>query len=93
MENFFRLGDNGPLVRMVDGPGSSAAEVPKEMVRQNIRGIFESLSIMVYIFRDRVEIRGFIPTEVMDIPSGGDRIRGGSIIPSARGSGLRRWGC
>jgi site-specific DNA recombinase len=89
MEDFFRLGDNGPLVRMVDGPGSSAAEVPREMVWQNIRRTFETFSIRVYVFRDRVEIRGFIPTEVMDIPRGGDRIRGGSIIPSVRGRGLR----
>jgi hypothetical protein len=87
MEDFFRLGDNGPLVRMVDGPGSSAAEVPREMAWQNIRGIFESFGIRVYVFHDRVEIRGFIPTEVMDIPRTGDRISGGPIIYSARGSG------
>jgi hypothetical protein len=63
------------------------AEVP-QAVWQNIRGIFETFGIRVYVFRDRVEIRGFIPTEVMDIPPEGDRIRGEVSIPSAGGEGV-----
>ena len=91
LEDFFRFGDNGPLMRMVDGPtASSNLEVPREMVWQNIRRIFESFGIRVYVFHDRVEIRGFIPTEVMDIPRGGDRTSGEAIIYSVRG--LRGWG-
>jgi len=40
------------------------------------------LGIKVFIFRDRVEIRGFIPTEVIDIPGIGEGINRGAIIPS-----------
>jgi hypothetical protein len=90
LEDFFWFGNNGPLMRMVDGPvASSNLEVPREMVWQNIRRIFESFGVRVYVFHDQVEIRGFIPTEVMDIPRRGDRIRGEAIIPSVRGLGDR----
>ena len=34
--------------------------------------ILEWLGISVFVFRDRVEIRGFIPTEVIDIPCVGN---------------------
>ncbi len=50
---------------------------------RNIRNIFKWLGIRVYVFHDRVEIRGFIPTEVIDIPIVGDVINRGAIIPSA----------
>jgi hypothetical protein len=32
MEDSFRLGNNGPLIKMVDGPPSSNLEVPRDMV-------------------------------------------------------------
>ena len=74
---------------MVDGPAQSNFEVPRQMVLRNIRGIFDWLGIRVYLFRDRVEIRGFIPTEVIDIASVGDGVNRGAIIPSVRGRGYR----
>jgi hypothetical protein len=49
------------------------------------RRTFEGLGIKMYVFRDRVEIRGFIPTEVMDIPGETGHAMGGAIICSARG--------
>ena len=79
---FFRIG--GTLYRMEDGL-VPATEFPREKVRQNIRRTFEGLGIKVYVFRDRVEIRGFIPTEVMDIPGETGYATGGAIISSARG--------
>jgi len=78
---FFRIG--GTLYRMEDGL-VPAMEFPREKVRQNIRRTFEGLGIKVYVFRDRVEIRGFIPTEVMDIPGETGHAMGGPIICSAR---------
>jgi len=60
-------------------------EVPREMVLKNIRSAFERLVIRVYVFRDRLEIRGFIPTEVIDIPNSVNR--GEAIIPTPRGRG------
>ena len=81
---FFRIG--GTLYRMEDGL-VPAMEFAREKVRQNIRCAFEGLGIKVYVFRDRVESRGFIPTEVMDIPGETGHAMGGAIICSARGSG------
>ena len=80
----FQIGEYGPLMTMVDSPVQFAnLEVPRETVWRNIRKIFKWLGIRVYVFRDRVEIRGFIPTEVIDIPIVGDVISRGAIIPSA----------
>jgi hypothetical protein len=60
-------------------------EFPREKVRQNIRRTFEGPGIKVYVFRDRVEVRGFVLTEVMDIPGETGDAVGGAIICSARG--------
>ena len=69
---------------MVDSPVKFVnLEVPRETVWRNIRKIFERLGIRVYIFRGRIEIRGFIPTEVIDIPIVGDVINRRAIVPSA----------
>lgn len=78
----FRLGERGPQMRMVDGPVRAPGEVPREFVLQNIRCMFEALNIKVYIFRDRIEIKGFIPTGTITIPDRVDSIEGYSIIPS-----------
>jgi site-specific DNA recombinase len=86
-----RIGDTGPIIRMVDSPGVFCnLEVPREIVWQNIRNVLEWLCIRVYVFHDRVEMRGFIPTEVMDIDRGTDHIRREAITCSARG--VRREG-
>ncbi len=82
----------GDLQRsMVDG--SEAAwntEVPREVVWRNIRQFFERFGIKVYVFRNSVEIRGFLPTEVMEISDAGDeRVGREAIIPSAKGRGQR----
>lgn len=59
----FRLGEQGPVIRMVDGPPRPNAEVSRQTVLQNIRCVFELLQIRVYIFRNRIEMKGFIPRE------------------------------
>jgi len=88
LENFFRLGYNGPLIRMVDAPEvPSLLEVSRDRVWQTIRGFLESFKIKVYVFRDRVEIRGLIPIEVLEIPRGTVRVKREAIISSARGRG------
>ncbi len=68
----FRLGEKGPVMRMVDSPPRSNAEVSRKTVLQNIRRVFELLQIRVYIFRDRIEMKGFIPTGIIEIPYGDD---------------------
>ena len=89
LEDFFRLGYNGPMIRMVDSQVCSALEFPREMVWQTIRSFFGSFDIKVYVFRDQVEIRGLIPTEVLDVPGDTERDRKESIISLARGRGQR----
>jgi len=85
----FQVGEYGLLMSMVDGLPQSNFEVPRETVWRNIRRILEWLGIRVYIFRDRIEIRGFIPTEVIDVSGAGNATNRGSIIPSIRGRGYR----
>jgi hypothetical protein len=77
----FQIGEHGPLMTMVEGPVQSNFEVPRETVLRNVRNILKWLGIKVYVFHDRVEIRGFIPTEVIDIPGSGKGTNGGPIIP------------
>jgi len=82
---------------MVDGSDSSwTTEIPREVVWRNIRQFFERFGIKVYVFRNSVEVRGFLPTEVMEIPdAANDRAGREAIIPSATataGSISRRTG-
>jgi site-specific DNA recombinase len=79
----FKIGEHGPLMTMVDGPVQSNFEVPRETVLRNVRNILKWLDIKVYVFSDRIEMMGFIPTEVIDIPGSGKDTNGGPIIPSA----------
>ncbi len=76
----FHMGEYGSSMEIVDGDAQSNLESPKETVWQNIRSIFKWLGIKVFIFRDRVEIRGFIPTEVIDIPGIGEGVNRAAII-------------
>jgi site-specific DNA recombinase len=90
LENFFRLGYNGPLIRMVDAPEvPSHLEVSRDRVWQTIRGFLESFKIKVYVFRDRVEIRGLIPIEVLEIPRGTVHVKREAIISLTKGRGYR----
>jgi hypothetical protein len=62
-------------------------EVTRDTIWRNMRETFNRLDIRVYIFNDRVEIRGQIPTEVIDMPQEATRPKREPIIYSARGSG------
>ena len=79
----FRLGEKGPVMRMVDGPPRSNAEVSRQTVLENIRRVFELLQVRVYVFRDRIEMRGFIPRGIIEIPYGDDGQEKDLIIPSS----------
>ncbi len=78
----FRLGDKGPVMRMIDGPPRSNAEVSRQTVYQNIRNVFESLQVRVYVFRDRIEMKGFIPNGTIEVPYEDDGEEKDLIIPS-----------
>ncbi|MFC1976967.1 hypothetical protein ACFLWS_01680 [Chloroflexota bacterium] len=79
----FRLGEKGPVMRTVDGPPRSNAEVSRQTVPQNIRRVFELLQVRVFVFRDRIEMKGFIPTGIIGIPYGDDGQEKDSIIPAS----------
>lgn len=84
--DFVRIGNAGPVLMMVDRPVEYCnLEIPRQTVEQNIRKTLESLGVRVYLFHDRAEIRGFIPTELMDIPHGTEHMKGEAIISSVRG--------
>jgi hypothetical protein len=86
--NTLRIPELGMTMSIVDRPvGDWNFEVTRETIWRNIREIFNRLNIKVYIFNDRVEIRGNIPTEIIDIPQETTRPRREPIIYSARGLG------
>jgi len=77
------------MIRMVDSQVSSPLEFPREMVWQTIQGFFGSFDIKVYMFRDQVEIKELIPTEVLGVSGDPEHARKESIISSARRRGYR----
>jgi site-specific DNA recombinase len=86
-----RIPEAGIAMSIVDGPEvNSNLEITRDTIWRNIREIFERLNINVYIFNDRAEIRGYIPTEVIPIPYEARSRKRGAIICSTRG--LRGWG-
>ena len=63
------IGLNMKIVEKPDTEGSSwDFEITRDAIKNNIREIFDRLGIKVYLFRDRIEIRGYIPTEVLGMP-------------------------
>ena len=83
-----RIPELGMTMSIVDGPEVNwNFKVTRDTIWRNIRDIFNRLNIKVYIFNDRVEIRGRIPTETIDIPQEATHPKREPIICSARGSG------
>jgi len=77
-----QIGIYGPEYTVVEGLAQSNLEISKDIVLRNIRDFFKWLDIKVYVFHDRVEIRGFMPTEVIDLPDTRDGLKRAAIIPS-----------
>ena len=85
-----RVPEMGLTMRIVDGPEVNwNFEITRDTIWRNIREVFNRLGIKVFVFWDKIEIRGYIPTEVIDIPRETDISRRGAIICS--GGGLRGW--
>jgi hypothetical protein len=85
----FKLGESGPVMRMVKGSPRSNAEVSRETVHRHIRRVFEALQIKVYVYRDRVEMKGFIPSGTAKVPyeDGTEEMDSFIPFPLARGRG------
>jgi hypothetical protein len=77
----------GLTIKIIDKPDIEGSgrnfEIARDALQKNIREIFDRLGIKVYVFKDRIEIRGYIPIEVLDIPLESKESRGGAIIHSA----------
>ncbi|MFC1902753.1 recombinase family protein [Chloroflexota bacterium] len=67
--------------------GFWSSENKGEVIKDNIRSLLQNVNIKVYVFKDRIEVRGLIPTETISLSSKTKRERGELIIPSVRGRG------
>jgi hypothetical protein len=86
--DILRIPEMGMTMYIVDGPEANGnLEITRETIWRNIRETFSRLNIKVYVYNDRVEIRGNIPTEIIDIPQEITHPKWGPIICSARGLG------
>ncbi len=65
------------------------SENPGEIIKKNIRAILQKFGTKVYAFRDRIEVRGLIPTEITILSPETKRSDRELIIPSVRGRGYR----
>ena len=45
--------------------GFSLSENPEEAITKNMRAILQKFGTKVYVFRDRIELRSLIPTQVI----------------------------
>jgi hypothetical protein len=83
-----RIPEAGIVMSIVDGPlVKSNFEMTRDMIWRNIRETFERLNIKVYIFNDRFETRGYIPTEIIPIPHEVRSRKREAIICSTKGCG------
>ena len=64
-----------------------AGQNPGEIIKKNIRAILHKFGTKVYVFRDRIEVRGLIPMEIITVSLGDKRSDRELIIPSVRGRG------
>jgi hypothetical protein len=83
-----KIPELGMTMIIVDGPEVNwNLEITRETIWRNIREVFNRLSIKVYVYNDRVEIRGNIPTEIIELPQETTRRKREPIICSVRGLG------
>ena len=63
------------------------SENPVEVIKKNIRAILQKFEIRVYVFRDRIEVRGLIQSQIIKTAIGDKPPSREPIIPSVRGEG------
>ena len=60
-----------------------------DVIKNNIRSLLQNVNIKVYVYKDRIEVRGMIPTETISLSTKTRRESGELIISSAMGRGYR----
>ena len=58
-----------------------------EGIKNNIRSLLQNFGIKVYVFKDRIRVRGLIPTEIISLSSKVKRLDRELIIPFVRREG------
>ena len=75
-------------MRSINPPeGFWCSENKGEIIKNNIRSLLQNFGIKVYVFKDRIEVQGLIPTEIISLSSETKRSDRELIIPSVRGRG------
>ncbi|MDO8568902.1 MAG: hypothetical protein Q7R57_09365, partial [Dehalococcoidales bacterium] len=96
----FRIEGTDKVMTGIDVPeGFWDSTNRREVITRNRRGILQKFGVKVYVFKEKIEIRGFIPTQVLPLPNVDSQpdvgepavayrtSRRGPIISSARGLG------
>ena len=75
-------------MRSINPPeGFWSSENKGESIKNNIRSLLQNFGIKVCVFKDRIEVRGLIPTEIISLSSETKRSDRELFIPSVRGRG------
>ena len=72
-EDTFRIEGTDLVMRGIDAPlgfwECNDLQERQEVIKRNLRAILQLFNIKVFIFPERVEVRGTIPTQVLDMSS------------------------
>lgn len=63
-------GSDFKMIGILPPEGFWLSKNPQETMMKNMRAILQEFDTKIYVFPDKVEIRGFIPTQVIDVPEG-----------------------
>lgn len=81
--DYIRIEDTDLKMQAINPPeGFWMSENPGETIKKNMRAILQKLGIRVYVFRDRIELRGLIPSQVIKTSSEAKHLNRELIIPS-----------
>lgn len=95
----FRIEGTDKVIKGIDAPeGFWDSTNRLEVITKNRRGMLQKFGVRVYVFKEKMEIRGLISAQVLALPKGDScsqveepvayrTDRRGPIIDSARGSG------
>ncbi|MFC2056635.1 hypothetical protein ACFLTO_03585 [Chloroflexota bacterium] len=88
--DYMGVEDTDLKIRVIDPPKDfRCSENPIEIIKKNICTILQKFGIRVYVFRDRIEVRRLIQSQIIKTTIGDKPPSRELIIPSVRGRGLR----
>jgi len=67
----FRIEGTDLVAKGIDAPeGFWESSNRREVITKNRRGMLQKFGVRLYVFKEKMEIRGFIPTQVLSVPNG-----------------------